>query len=78
MHCPYFQSDRDDMFNEIGRIDESIPLAIQNSGVNLLYVVLGHPIEDIDDTLMVKIWTVALSYVYQMYVKNANEKRGIG
>ena len=78
MHCDYFQLDRDDMFNEIGRIDASIPRAIQDSRVDILYVLLGHPIENVDNILMEKIWLVALTYVYQMYVKNSKEKRGIG
>ena len=69
---------RDDMFNEIGRIDESIPRAIQDSRVDILYVLLGHPIKNVNNILKEKIGIVALSYVYQMYAKNSKEKRGIG
>ena len=44
----------------------------------ILYIRLGHPIENVSDMLMEKKWIVTLSYVYQMYMKNSKEKREIG
>ena len=78
LHCTYFQHDRDSMFNEICDIHESVRNAMHESRVDILYIVLGHPIENVDDVLMEKIHIVILSHVYQMYTKNSREKLGIG
>ena len=65
------------MFNEIFNVHESDMNVMRESIIDILYIVLGHPIENVDDMLMEKIRIVILFYVYQMYTKNSREKLGI-
>ena len=78
IHCQFFQKERDEMFNEICRIDETISQSIRDSQIDMICIILGRSMENVDETVMEKIWRIALKYVYLMYRKNSNEKRGIG
>ena len=66
------------MFNEISNIHESVVRDMRESRIDILYIILGHPIENLSDILMDEIRFVILSYIYQMYTKNSREKRGVG
>ena len=78
IHCQFFQKERDEMFNEICRIDETISQSIRDSQIDIICIILGRSMENVNETVMENIWRIALKYVYLMYRKNSNEKRGIG
>ena len=67
LHCTFFQSDRDKMLNEISNIHESVERAMRESRVEILYIVLGHPIENLSDRISIKCTQ-----------KNSKEKLGVG
>ena len=75
MHCQFFQSEREEMFNEICRIDETIGQAILDSQTDILFIILVRAMENVSETVMDKIWRIVLNYVYWMYRKNSKEKK---
>ena len=78
LQCPFYQVERERMFFEISNVDISIDQAITDAGIDILYIVLGHSIEGVCDQFMEEIWIIILNCVTVMYLKNTQEKRGVG
>ena len=55
LHCPFFQYERDLMFNEIQRYDAHILPALNGCNVDMLYILLGRNIHGLTDVQMEQI-----------------------
>ena len=66
------------MLISISEVDESIDQALADTDKDLLYIILGGTIDGLCDVLLEKIRIIILNSVYIMYMKNSQEKRGVG
>ena len=78
LHCTYFERERNEMFNEIDKLDANVNQAMRDSTTDILYTLLARPLVGLDHINMEKVWLVSLEYIYSMYQANAMRKRGIG
>ena len=76
--CPYFVNERDAMFNEISQIEDGSGIVFFESNVDLLFSLLGRPVDSLDPEQMERIWLIILRYVSGMYRECVRYKRGIG
>ena len=78
LHCDFFHIDRVNTLHDISRVDGCIDNAIRDTDKDILYMILGHPIDNVNEDLMEQVRLIVLNAISHMYWKNSNEKRGVG
>ena len=78
LHCSFFNRKRNEMMNEISKLGDTVNAAIRNADCDILYILLGRPLAELNPRDMERVWLVSLEYISSMYLENVMRKRGIG
>ena len=78
MHCSYFQNERDVRLSEVRQIEVDSNLNFTDGNIDLLYVLLGKSITNLDENHSERLYLTVLDGIADMYRKNVKYKSGIG
>ena len=66
------------MFEDIDNLGTQVSNALRDSPRDMLYTILGGPLEGITEEQEEKLRLTTLRHVYHMYVRNTRIKIGVG
>ena len=67
MQCPFFENDKQMMFNELGSIEDEEVITLLQDPAGIFLCLLGkHPI-NVSFEAMYKIWIISAKYTSSMY-----------
>ena len=78
LQSPYFGVERNSMFEDIDNLGTQVSNALRDSPRDMLYTILGGPLEGITEEQEEKLRLITLRHVYHMYVRNTRIKIGVG
>ena len=78
MQCPYYQCDRNDMYDEINKNCPNVKVLLEGDSTNILYYLLGRKLTPICDEEMLFFWCISGNSISRMYRKAIASRTGVG
>ena len=76
--CPFYQDDREMMYDEIFRRCPSVKDALSDDHSNILYYLLGKKIKVLGDEEMLCFWCISGNAISRMHRKAVASRTGVG
>ena len=76
--CPFYQDDREMMYDEIFRRCPSVKDVLREDHSNILYYLLGKKIKVVGDEEMLCFWCISGNAISRMYRKAVASRTGVG
>ena len=78
LQCPYFDIERNSLFENIYSLGMQVSNALRDSPRDILYTILGGPLEGIHEEQDEKLRLITLRHAYHIYIRNTRIKIGVG
>ena len=78
MQCPYYQRDRDEMYDEMYNKCPNAMNVLDKESFNVAYYLLGKKMVSVDDNEMLYFWCLAGNAISKMYRKAVASRTGVG